>query len=58
MTQIKKLCIRKFDSIEGVENFYNEFTEEVNIISKDIQIITREKSSTAFILSIEYLPKN
>jgi len=54
MGDIKKLCIRKFDSVTEVESFYNDFSEKNQIISKEIQIITREKSNATFLLILEY----
>lgn len=55
MGEIKKLCIKRFDSIIDIENFYNTFSKTHNIVSKDVKIVHVEKSKPNFMLILEYL---
>lgn len=48
----KKLCVRRFDSIKELENFYNSFEDE--IFSYDVKVIPVERSKPNFLLTIEY----
>jgi hypothetical protein len=48
----KKLCVRRFDSIREVENFYNSFDKD--IASYDIKVIHADKIKPNFLLCIEY----
>ena len=58
MGRIKKLSIKRFESAANVENYYNNFSEEFEIVSSDVKLLAISKFKPTYLLILEYLDSN
>ncbi len=58
MDQFKKICIKRFDSMQDAENFYNKFSPGVKIVSTDIKPIKIGNQPMSFMMTLEYIEKS